>query len=155
MLTSSLLSTPRLTWETSGLGVPNRMSERSVAIIEPPQPSRHGGAQRLVQDVLRVLVVAHVGAVQDVDHFPVDAPRHQLRCSRQSSCASGGARFDHRQLTGLLAEHGEAGVGDIEGDLVGFASVGGDAQLGGQAAQLERIADLCSPGPRPAPRPAG
>ena len=39
IFTWSALSTPRLTWEAMGLGVPKRTSESSVAIMEPPQPS--------------------------------------------------------------------------------------------------------------------
>ena len=38
-LTWSALSTPRLTSELSGEGVPKRMSEMSVESIAPPQPS--------------------------------------------------------------------------------------------------------------------
>ena len=39
MLTWSVRSTPRLTSDMTGFGVPNMTSESSVAIIEPPQPS--------------------------------------------------------------------------------------------------------------------
>ncbi len=39
MLTSSSLRTPKLAWDITGLGVPNRMSDRSVASMEPPHPS--------------------------------------------------------------------------------------------------------------------
>ncbi len=39
----------------------------------PPQPSARAGADGVLQDVLGVLVVADVGAVQRFDHFAVDA----------------------------------------------------------------------------------
>ncbi len=39
MFTWEALSVPRLTSDMTGCGVPNRTSDSSVAIIEPPQPS--------------------------------------------------------------------------------------------------------------------
>ena len=90
MLTSSSIKQPRLTSPTLGLGVPNRMSEMSVAHIEPPQPSDEHGAHRGGQDVAGVLVVAHVRAVQDLDDLTVD-PRGATPCSFQIAWRFGGA----------------------------------------------------------------
>ncbi len=39
MLTMSFSMTPMLAVVSTGFGVPNRMSENSVPIMEPPQPS--------------------------------------------------------------------------------------------------------------------
>ena len=52
-----------------------------------------GGADGVVQDVLRVLVVADMGAVQRFDHFAVDAARHDALSLATAPGASSGARL--------------------------------------------------------------
>ena len=73
MFTSSAFSTPRFARDRSGLGSPNRMSETSVAIIEPPQPSA---------SAVRAAAISRCSASSSPptwvdmdarDHLPVDA----------------------------------------------------------------------------------
>ena len=76
-----------------------------------------GGAQGCAQDVLGVLVVAHVGAVQDLDHLAVDAARRDAQLAPDLLALLGRA-LDVDQLALLLAELGDGDVGDVEGDIV-------------------------------------
>ena len=73
MFTSSALSTPRFTPDRNGWGSPKRMSETSVAIIEPPQPSARAARAAAMRMCSRVVVGADVGGVHAGDDFAVDA----------------------------------------------------------------------------------
>ena len=106
MFTSSALSTPRFTRERSGCGSPKRTSETSVAIIEPPQPSASAVRAAAMQQVLGVVVHAHVGHVQPGDDLAVDAARRGA-CRRPVLLLLLGGAADVDQDALLLAELGQ------------------------------------------------
>jgi hypothetical protein len=62
-----------------GAGVPKRMSETSVAIRLPPQPSARERCARRAAGCARILVVADVGAVHRLDDLAVNTARHDAQ----------------------------------------------------------------------------
>lgn len=73
------------------------------------------GAHRLIHDVLGILVIAGMGAVQGLDHFAVNAARRQaiLVPDLLPLFRSAG---DIGQFASLLAEGADGAIGDILGD---------------------------------------
>ena len=57
----------------------------------PPQPSARAVRMAWLQDVLGILVVADVGAVQGFDHFAVDAARDHAQLAPEFLALFGGA----------------------------------------------------------------
>ena len=99
------------------------------------------GAHRGGEDVAGVLVVAHVRAVQDLDHLAVNAARgHALLLPDR--LAFGRRDREIAQLAALLAELADRFVGDVEGDLLDRAPLGRDAVLGRDRVELGLIADF-------------
>ena len=105
------------------------------------QRSAHRGGQ----DVAGVLVVAHVRAVQDLDHLAVDAARgHALLLPNR--LAFGRRDREIAQLAALLAELADRLLGDVEGDLRDRAPFGRDAVLGRDRVKLGFVADFVALG---------
>ena len=75
MLTSSSFRTPRLDSLVSGLGVPQMMSERSVASMEPPQPAARHMRMAWSMRWSASWSPPRVRAVHGVDHLAVEAAR--------------------------------------------------------------------------------
>jgi len=90
--------------------------------------------------VLRVLIVAHVGAVEHVHHLTVDAARDELVLAPDFLALGRGA-FDQPDFAGLLAEHVQAGLADVQRGLLHRPTLAGDPQFRRQSGQLERVAD--------------
>ena len=104
-------------------------------------PIGESGAHGVLEDVDRILVVTHVGAVQRFDHLAVDTARdHALFLPQLLALL--GSPFDRDDGTALLAELGDVEVGEIVGDLLRRAVLERDVVQGGDIVQFGDIADL-------------
>ena len=100
-----------------------------------------GAAHGLVEDVLGVLVVAHVGAVEHLHHLAVDAPRRDLQLLPQLVTLRR-RPLEKGQFALLLAELGDGLVGHVDGNVVERAAFGGDAVVPGHRLQFVGVANL-------------
>ena len=102
---------------------------------------REGAAHGLVQDVLGVLVVAHVGAVEHFDHLAIDTAGGKVQFLPQLvALLRGTAQVGKLAL--LLAEFCNGLIGDVVGDVKDWASLRRNAQVFRHRLQFIRIADL-------------
>ena len=142
MFTSSALSTPRFTRDRSGCGSPKSTSETSVAIIEPPQPSASAVRDGRHEDVLGVVVDAHVRDVQAGDHLAVDAARRGVGRGPVLLLLLGRAADVHQHRRPACRTRASSRFGHVLGHLAVAAAVAGDAVFLGQGAEPLRAADL-------------
>ncbi len=91
--------------------------------------------------MLGILIITHVGAMEDVHDLAVDAARHQAQFA-PNFLARFWSALGHRQFAGLLAELGDADLSDVDGDLLRAAIGCDNAQFLSQSAELLGIADL-------------
>ena len=95
----------------------------------------------MVEDVGRILVVTHVGAVQRFDHLAVDAARYHALFLPELHALLG-SPIDRNDGTALLAELREVEVGEIVGDLLRSTVLDRDVVHGGDIVQFGDIANL-------------
>ena len=96
------------------------------------------GAHGMLQQVLVILVIADVGAVQRLDHFPVHPSGHDLVLLPQFLPFLRRSLQQH-DLALLLPELGDVQVGQIVGDFFGRAPLDRDVVVSGHCAQLGHI----------------
>ena len=96
---------------------------------------RQRGAHAPEDDGLVVGVDTHVGAMHDVDDLAVDAPGGDVQLLPVLPLLLGRA-LDELDAVLLRSERGEAGLGDLLGDLLDRLALALDAQLVGQGVQL-------------------
>ena len=139
-MTSSFFSTPRLTWEAMGWGVPKRMSETSVAIMEPPQPS--------LREVRRACSRMFTGSLSTpmwvrcmVSTTSRSMPRGAILQLVPEFQPGGGQAFGKGQVAFLDAELGHHGQGQFFGLGLG-RQVGRQTVFRGDAVQFGQIGQL-------------
>jgi hypothetical protein len=76
-----------------------------------------------VEDVLGILIIAHVGAMEDIDDLAVNSARDESQFSPQILAFLRGA-FDREEFAILLAEHRQTSLGDIKRHITNLATLG-------------------------------
>ena len=98
----------------------------------------------MLQDVLGVLVIADMRAMQCLDHFPIHAARNDAAVAPQLLPLRRRAP-DGRHFAPLLTELRDVEIGQIVCDLVRRAIFDRNVVLGGHDCAAWRHRECCSP----------